>query len=354
MPKEQTQQSQPLIGSESFPVVGIDLSADESRPSGICLLKGRRAKTTLVRTDEEIVGAVRQWNPTLVAIDAPLTRPPGRRRMEEAGPYHLRSCDRALLRRRISFFPITLGGMRKLTERGIRLRRRLQRLGFHVIEVYPGGAQDLLGLPRKQKDLDGLREGLRRIGIQGLSAKANHDELDAATAALVGYLFLSGKAKVLGSKRQGAIVMPSPQVAYPDLFVSGLKLYWSGYYWHSHEKFEELWRESQGAKAAFLKALIQLNAAFIHAERREWRGVANLLGRVASYLSQCPDRMMGLSVRELMKTVRRLRQAAEELLMGKRKRFPWSLKPRLVPLGLLGPSGWRLRRAKDDLPRRNG
>jgi predicted RNase H-like nuclease len=34
------------------------------------------------------------------------------------------------------------------------------------------------------------------------------DELDAVTAALVGQLFLRGKAEVLGNFKQGAIVIP--------------------------------------------------------------------------------------------------------------------------------------------------
>jgi hypothetical protein len=43
--------------------------------------------------------------------------------------------------------------MRKLTSRGIRLREILEAKGFCVIEVYPGGAQDVLGLARKQRGL---------------------------------------------------------------------------------------------------------------------------------------------------------------------------------------------------------
>jgi len=36
----------------------------------------------------------------------------------------------------------------------------------------------------------------------------NGDELDAVTAALVGELFLRGKAEVLGDFKRGAIVIP--------------------------------------------------------------------------------------------------------------------------------------------------
>jgi predicted nuclease with RNAse H fold len=126
----------------------------------------------------------------------------------------LRFCDRELLRRGIRFFPVTLGAMRSLTERGIRLKERLQGEGFRVVEVFPGGAQDVLGLPRKHHNLDGLREGLRRLGLRGIPDDATHDELDAVTAAYVGWLFLRGKAEVLGEEGDGIVMpLPSPFIA---------------------------------------------------------------------------------------------------------------------------------------------
>jgi predicted RNase H-like nuclease len=38
----------------------------------------------------------------------------------------------------------------------------------------------------------------------------NGDELDAVTGALVGRMFLQGKAEVLGNFKKGAIVVPMP------------------------------------------------------------------------------------------------------------------------------------------------
>jgi predicted nuclease with RNAse H fold len=40
--------------------------------------------------------------------------------------------------------------MRKLTVRGMNLKRTLEGRKFIVIEVHPGGAQDVLGIARKQ------------------------------------------------------------------------------------------------------------------------------------------------------------------------------------------------------------
>jgi uncharacterized protein len=78
--------------------------------------------------------------------------PPGRKSLEERTGVHLRKSDRKLLQRGIKFFPITLGPMRKLTTRGMALRGILEQKGFTVIEAYPGGAQDVLGIPRKSKE----------------------------------------------------------------------------------------------------------------------------------------------------------------------------------------------------------
>jgi len=62
----------------------------------------------------------------IVAIDAPLSLPTGRKSIEQKTGVHLRECDKELLKRGIKFFPVTLGPMRKLTSRGITLRRILE------------------------------------------------------------------------------------------------------------------------------------------------------------------------------------------------------------------------------------
>lgn len=189
-------------------VVGVDLAGVEHRPSGICLLRTTLATTSLLYEDEEILEYIERHSPSLVAIDAPLNLPPGRRSMAERNEVHLRPCDAELRRRGLPFFPITLGPMRALTCRGIRLKKRLEQRGFRVVEIYPGGAQDVWGIPRARRDREGLRRGLTQLGLKGLRKDATEHELDAATGALVGQLFLEGKAEVLGDFRSGAILMP--------------------------------------------------------------------------------------------------------------------------------------------------
>jgi predicted nuclease with RNAse H fold len=195
-----------------MPVIGLDLAGVENRPTGLCILKDMKAETSLVYTDEEILRRVEEIKPKIVAIDAPLSLPAGRQSVEQRTNVHLRECDKELLRRGIKFFPITLGPMRKLTNRGIKLKRTLETEHFRVIEVYPGGAQDILGIPRKQQGLKRLRAGLEKMGVRGLNDRMSDHELDAVTCALVGKLFLEGKGVTYGTSDQ-AIVMPKGKKA---------------------------------------------------------------------------------------------------------------------------------------------
>jgi predicted nuclease with RNAse H fold len=190
-------------------VVGIDLAGSPKRSTGICTLEDDTLTLcTIVHTDQEIVNYVENDNPALIAVDAPLNLPPGRKSIEDKNGEHFRACDRELLRRGIRFFPITLGPMRLLTARGIRLKRILAKCGYRVVEVYPGAAQDRWNIGRKQDGLSKLRKGLQRLGVKGLGKRMSGDELDAVTAALVGQWFLRGKAEVLGNFRHGAIIIP--------------------------------------------------------------------------------------------------------------------------------------------------
>ena len=197
-------------------IAGIDLAGVEERPTGFCVLdsKSMKIQTCLLHTNREILEKVKKIKPEIIAIDAPLSLPKGRKSLERRSNIHLRRCDKELLKLGIKFFPITLGPMRKLTRRGIMLKKLLEKKSYKVIEVYPGGAQDMLGLPRKQKDLKKLAEGLKKLGIKGLSKKMSDHELDAVTCALVGKFYLEGKYIALGDEEEGKIVMPKLEVRY--------------------------------------------------------------------------------------------------------------------------------------------
>jgi predicted nuclease with RNAse H fold len=188
-------------------IVGLDLAGVETRPTGYATLTATTIETCLIYTDNEILQKILAAKPKIVAVDAPLWLPPKRKNLEEPNGPHFRASDRELLKRGIKVFPPTLGPMRKLTYRGIRLRETLEAAGLRVIEVYPGGAQDALGIPRKKQGTQKLAEGLTRLGLKGLDGGLSDHELDAATAAYVGTLYLEGKTVTYGEPLKG-IVMP--------------------------------------------------------------------------------------------------------------------------------------------------
>ena len=85
-------------------VVGLDLAGVETRPTGFCRLTGMEAATADFYTNREIFQKTRDSKPQVVAIDAPLSLPPGRESIEDRTGEHLRASDRELLRNGIKFF----------------------------------------------------------------------------------------------------------------------------------------------------------------------------------------------------------------------------------------------------------
>jgi predicted nuclease with RNAse H fold len=192
-------------------VVGVDLAGSPRRPTGLCVLRGLKAQTQVAHDDVEILSVVEQAKPDLVPIDAPLSLPAGRESIHDRSGEHLRECDRELRRRKIRFFPITLGPIRMLTERGLALKAKIEAMGFSVVECYPGAAQDVWHIPRQHRDRTGLLHGLADLGVKGLTAEMTGDELDAVTAALVGRWFLAGGGEMLGG--ENGILLPQPKLA---------------------------------------------------------------------------------------------------------------------------------------------
>lgn len=193
-------------------VVGIDLAGSEKRNTGFCMMDGNMSCETMVlHTDNEILAHTLGAKPAVVSIDAPLFLPKGRKSIEDRGPPHFRECDKELLRMHIRFFPISLGPMRMLTTRGMKLREALEGKGLEVIESFPGAIQDLLHMPRKQAGLPLLARALIDYGVAlGKSeGELNGDELDAVTSALVGLLYRKGEYRAIGDPTEGLMILPA-------------------------------------------------------------------------------------------------------------------------------------------------
>jgi uncharacterized protein len=192
-------------------VVGIDLAGAPHRPSGVCVYwTPHRLTVSVEHSDEELDLAIDSAMPALVVVDAPLSLPRDRPSLEVRTASHFRECDRELRRLGIRFFPLTLGPMRMLTSRGMRLAAKWRERGFRVVEGYPGGSQDLLGLPRKQQGVARLQRAVIRRGLGGPLGRRplTHDELDAVTIAWVGGEYLRGRGIEIGDPEEGTMLLP--------------------------------------------------------------------------------------------------------------------------------------------------
>jgi uncharacterized protein YprB with RNaseH-like and TPR domain/predicted nuclease with RNAse H fold len=199
--------------------VGIDLSGSAKRKSGWACLRDIASVTARYDSDERIFSDTFSARPDVVSIDSPLGLPKGRdcTRDDCECRRHgiMRECERELKKRGINVFPCLLPSMQALTSRGVELRRALERESLTVIESYPGAAQDILRLTRKKVDTEELRAGLSSLGLSGefTKQKTSHDELDAITAALVGYFYLAGRYESLGNSQEGYLIIPKVGVS---------------------------------------------------------------------------------------------------------------------------------------------
>jgi len=193
--------------------VGVDLAGSISRPTGACIMNGQlQVRCAVLHSDDEILGLVEESRAKVVAIDAPLALPIGRHCLGEhcRGREHFRACDLALRRMGIRFFPISLGPMRVLTQRGMNLRRKLEHRRVEVIETYPGASQDLLGIRRKQYGLRDLQRSLEDLGCSGdiTVRELTGDELDAVSCALVAKEYSEGRYLAIGNPSEIMMILP--------------------------------------------------------------------------------------------------------------------------------------------------
>ena len=138
-------------------------------------------------------------NPSIVAIDAPLTFP-------KQGM--LRQADRQMYKLGYPVFPPLFRSMQKLTERGVKISEILRLKGLEVIEVHPASSRKALSMPTK--DWRKIQAVFRHIGLRGEHEKRvlTRHEIDAVTAALTGLLYLEGKTRLVGDAAEGIIVVP--------------------------------------------------------------------------------------------------------------------------------------------------
>jgi histidinol phosphatase-like PHP family hydrolase/predicted nuclease with RNAse H fold/dephospho-CoA kinase len=209
--------------------IGIDLTGSETKPSGWSAMRGNNVETAMLYCDDDLIQASLKYKPKIVSIDSPLSYPEGRCCTKETCACKkkgiTRYCERLLSAFGIGVYPCLIPSMVNLTTRGMQLAQKFRDLGIEVIESYPGVAQDVLNIRRKQNGLQHLKNSYKNFGIVGdyfSSDTAKHDELDAIASALVGLFYLNGQYVALGNEKENFLIVPNVTDKPKVPFILGL------------------------------------------------------------------------------------------------------------------------------------
>jgi len=137
-------------------IIGLDLAGTSKNPTGWALWKNKRVIACRLQDDESILQCLINCNPTLIAIDAPLSLP-------KEGM--MRNVDKEMRKHGYPVFPPRLPAMEKLTLRAMKLTQKIIKEEFRVIEVHPASTRKALGIPAK--DWTQIQTIFIQMGLKG-------------------------------------------------------------------------------------------------------------------------------------------------------------------------------------------
>lgn len=173
-------------------IIGIDLSAKEQNPTGLCLLYGSVAITKDAYTNTEILSFCRENLFSLIAIDAPLST------------IKNRECDRQA--KKYGAMPTTMFSMKLLTERAISLVNQLESQYVKKIEVFPTGTAKILDVYNKDRRLT-TNNLFEKFNIRFEGNFSKH-QIDSFLSALTGKLWVEELCLEIGNQ-SGIIILPN-------------------------------------------------------------------------------------------------------------------------------------------------
>ena len=205
--------------------LGIDLTSSEAKASACAALDkdGSLLRLASPKTDADILALAAEWQPSIVAIDAPLGFPKGMCCLEESCDCESvwlrkgRICEQELVRRGIPlYFTTKKCIIKQMMYRAIGLADIMASRGIEVLKVYPYASKVCLfgkPIPKKttKEGLDFLHERLSRLipGLTSYPGHLDHDSYDALVAAYTAYLHHLGRTEAAGLQEEVCIVTPS-------------------------------------------------------------------------------------------------------------------------------------------------
>ena len=176
---------------------GLDLAGTPKRPTGIAVIsiqhnKAKLLEVTTFYTNDEILDYILSLNPTVVAIDSPLSLPP-------KGKW-FRDVDIEMKKKGYPVLPPRWKSMEMLTLRAIEIKNKLEKHGVRVIETHPKSAL-------RSSNCRNVLEALEATGVEHhITKELSRDEEDAVIASLVA-LFYQWRQAIVVKSTDGEIYL---------------------------------------------------------------------------------------------------------------------------------------------------
>jgi predicted nuclease with RNAse H fold len=195
-------------------VVGVDFGAKLSGTTSICFVEDNTVKFLTSKkgenSDEFILNHLKNINPEIIGIDAPLSIPAAYQLGSASNDFSFRLADRQLH----AMSPMFLGG---LTARAVSLAVTLRAQGIEVIEVYPRAFvrlltehEELYVRLKRTKDPVGMESLAEKVTTKfnfglHITTPGNWHEFDSMLAFLSAVRFKQGEAARYGDPEEGLI-----------------------------------------------------------------------------------------------------------------------------------------------------
>jgi len=206
-------------------VLGVDLRASSGRASAIAVLDDQALAVHIgtFQTDDDLWKIVRAYRPTLIAIGSPVSLPEGLECLQPPDPAapkdsqkRGRQLELELARMGIScFFTNQRSIIRHLINRGVKLKRKLLKRSYPVVEVYPYATKLILfegKVPpgNNARSLAFMRQQLPLLihGLEPYLDSLDRNACDALVSAYTALLHCRKETDVLGDPEEGLLVLP--------------------------------------------------------------------------------------------------------------------------------------------------
>ncbi len=171
-------------------IIGIDLTANESKKSGLAIISKDKIFIDFIFANYEIIELIYLYKPKVIAIDAPLTLS------------DKRTCDKQM--KKYGAMPLALPSIHALAQRAIKL---VETIPFrtNIIEVFPTATAKIFKI--YSRNFQNVLKSYESTLKMNIKTKLNKDTSDAVLAALTGWLYHKHLTVAVGDEN-GSIIIP--------------------------------------------------------------------------------------------------------------------------------------------------